>query len=322
MSLYSKLLAVTTAYFTHEVFKEHLTGAGHPERPQRLDAINQALQAQPWHDELLRPKFGAARDEQIALCHPIEHIQMIRQMAERGGAMIDGDTLVSPRSFEAALMAVGAACAAVDSVVKGESKNAFCAVRPPGHHAETSRAMGFCLFSNIAIAARHAQKAHGLERVAIVDWDVHHGNGTQEIFYEDPTVFFASVHEWGIYPGTGPANETGKGKGQGTTANYPLPAGADGAHYFEVWERLGERVAAFKPQLILVSAGFDAHQRDPLAHMELQKDDFAELMRQTQKWATALCDRRVVCLLEGGYDLTGLSESAIAVIKVLLENHD
>ena len=311
-----------TAYFTHNIFKEHLTGEGHPERPPRMDAINQALQAQDWQRELLRPQFGAATDEQIALCHPLEHIQMIRQMAARGGGMIDGDTVVSSRSYDAASMGVGAACAALDAVINGTVDNAFCASRPPGHHAESERAMGFCLFNNIAIAARHAQNTHGLERVAIVDWDVHHGNGTQEIFYEDASVFFASVHEWGIYPGTGRADETGSGKGRGTTVNYPLRAGSDGAHYFEIWDRLSEQIAAFKPQLILVSAGFDAHTRDPLAHMELQAEDFAELMRQTKSWAAQLCDNRVVCLLEGGYDLTGLSESAVAVIKILTEDHE
>ena len=315
-------MAVKTAYFTHDIFKEHLTGAGHPERPERMDAINQRLQTQHWHNELLRPAFNAAQDEQVLLCHPEVHLRKIRQMAARGGGMIDGDTLVSPRSFEAASMAVGAACAAVDAVMQGEATNAFCTMRPPGHHAETQRAMGFCLFNQIAIAARHGQKAHGLERVAIVDWDVHHGNGTQEIFYEDGTVFFASVHQWGIYPGTGRADETGQGKGQGTTLNFPLSAGADGAHYFEVWGHLGEKVAAFKPQLILVSAGFDAHARDPLAHMELQVEDFAELMRQTKEWAAQLCDNRVVCLLEGGYNLTALSESTVAVVETLKDDHE
>ena len=308
---------MSTSYFTHALFKEHQNFDGHPERPERLDAINQKLAAHAWQEKLRRPAFQSAPEATIALCHPRQHITLIREMAAHGGGMIDGDTAISPRSFEAASLGVGAACAAVDAVVKKESKNAFCALRPPGHHAETAKAMGFCLFNTIAIAARHAQKTHGLERVAIVDWDVHHGNGTQEIFYEDASVFFASVHEWGIYPGTGRADEKGRGQGRGTTINYPLRAASGGVEYQEVWKKLGDEIEAFKPQLILVSAGFDAHVRDPLAHMKLESADFAELMRQTKKWAKNLCDERVVCLLEGGYDLQGLSESAVAVIEVL-----
>jgi acetoin utilization deacetylase AcuC-like enzyme len=310
---------MSTAYITHPVFKEHQNGAGHPERPERLDAINEKLQAQSWQNKLLRPPFETATEATLALCHPREHVTRIRDMAARGGGMIDGDTFTSPRSYEAAALAVGAACAAVDAVMKKQVDNAFCAFRPPGHHAETARAMGFCLFNNIAIAARHAQKTHGLERVAIVDWDVHHGNGTQEIFYADPSVFFASVHEWGIYPGTGRADEKGSGKGVGTTANYPLRAGLGGTEYEEVWNKIGQQIEPFHPQLILVSAGFDAHARDPLAHMKLESTDFATLMRQTLEWAKQWCDGRVICLLEGGYHLTGLSESAVAVIDVLQE---
>ncbi len=313
---------MATAYFTHALFKEHQNFAGHPERPERLEAINQKLAAQAWQDKLGRPAFESATEETIALCHPRDHVTLIREMAAHGGGMIDGDTLVSPRSFEVAALAVGAACAAVDTVLKKESKNAFCSLRPPGHHAETSKAMGFCLFNNIAIAARHAQKTHGLDRVAIVDWDVHHGNGTQEIFYEDASVFFASVHEWGIYPGTGRADEKGRGKGVGTTINYPLRAGGGRTQYLDVWNDLGEKIEAFQPQLILVSAGFDAHTRDPLAHMKLESADFAELMRHTKKWAGKLCDDRVVCLLEGGYDLQGLSASTVAVIEVLQDNNE
>ena len=308
---------MTTAYFTHATFKEHKNFDGHPERPERLDAINQHLQAQTWHDKLLRPTFEAASEETIARCHPREHITLIREMAAHGGGMIDGDTHTSPRSYEASALAVGAACGAVDAVMKKRAINAFCAIRPPGHHAETGKAMGFCLFNNIAIAARHAQKVYGLDRVAIVDWDVHHGNGTQEIFYEDASVFFASVHEWGIYPGTGRAEEKGKGKGQGTTINYPLRAGLGGKEYTEVWNKLGQEIEAFKPQLILVSAGFDAHARDPLAHMKMESADFAALMRLTKEWAKQLCENRVICLLEGGYDLKGLSESSVAVMEVL-----
>lgn len=313
----SKLLSVSTAYFSHEIFKEHQNFAGHPERPERLDAINQKLQSQPWQGRLLRPDFEAANEDTIALCHPAEHVGYIRELSTRGGGMIDGDTFAAPRSFDVASLAVGAACTAIDLVLKNETDNAFCAVRPPGHHAETDRAMGFCLFNNIAIAARYAQKKHGIERVAIVDWDVHHGNGTQEIFYEDPTVFFASVHEWGIYPGTGRADEKGSGAGVGTTVNYPLRAGNGGAQYLGVWEKLRRELETFQPQLILVSAGFDAHARDPLAHMQLENTDFVALMEQTKNWAEEWCSGRVVCVLEGGYDLQGLSESAVAVIEVL-----
>lgn len=313
---------MSTLYLTHPTFLEHETGAGHPERPARLEAIAEAVNAQwaasEWQDNLVRGTFEAAREEQLLRCHPREHIHLIRRLSERGGGMIDGDTFTSPRSFEAASLAAGAACAAVDAVLRGEAANAFCAVRPPGHHAETARAMGFCLFNNVAIAARHAQAEHGLERVAILDWDVHHGNGTQEIFYADPTVLFASVHEAGIYPGTGRATERGAGDREGTTLNFPLTAGSGDAQYQEVWDRLAPAVEAFAPQLILVSAGFDAHARDPLAHMRLQAEDFAQLATQTKQWAETLCEGRLICVLEGGYDLQGLSESVVAVLEVLI----
>ncbi len=283
-----------------------------------MDAIAAALNAQPWREQLQYPEFTPANQAALLRCHPAEHIALIRTLAARGGGMIDGDTHVSPASYDAATLAAGAAMAAVDTVLRRECDNAFVAARPPGHHAEANRAMGFCLFNTIAIAARHAQSEHGLQRVAILDWDVHHGNGTQAIFYDDPTVFFASTHEAGIYPGTGRASERGSGAGIGTTFNFPLPAGSDGAVYAEVWNRLEPELNAFAPELILVSAGFDAHSRDPLAHMELQSQDFAHLARQTKRWAENLCDGRLVCVLEGGYDLEGLSSSLVAVLEVLL----
>lgn len=312
------LASVSTAYFTHQLFRNHDNGPRHPERPARLDAVEAAIQAHTWHTRLLRPEFAAADDLALLRCHPQAHIDLIRDMAAAGGGVVDGDTNVSPASFEAAALAAGAAMAAVDTVMDGTCQNAFVAARPPGHHAETSRAMGFCLFNNVAIAARHAQTVHNLSRVAILDWDVHHGNGTQDIFYQDPSVLFASVHEAGIYPGTGDRHERGSSLGTGTTLNFPLPPGSDGAVYADVWNRLGHEVDAFAPELIIVSAGFDAHSRDPLAHMELQASDFAHLARQTKEWAEHLCDGRLICVLEGGYDLEGLSTSAAAVVEVLL----
>jgi acetoin utilization deacetylase AcuC-like enzyme len=309
---------VNTAYLTHPIFKEHDTGPQHPERAARLEAIEAALAEQPWAAQLQRLSFGSAPDEAILRCHSPEHLSLIRDLAEQGGGPIDRDTYVSHHSHTVAKMAAGAALRAVDVVMNGTARNAFVAARPPGHHAETARAMGFCLFNNIAIAARHAQAVHGLRRIAIVDWDVHHGNGTQEIFYEDPKVFFASVHEWGIYPHTGRNTERGAGVGYGATVNYPLPAGSRGDKYAAIWNRLGFEIDDFGPDLILVSAGFDAHERDPLAHMELQAGDFAHLMRQTRQWAEQHCQGRLVCLLEGGYDLQGLSESVVAVLEVLL----
>ena len=309
---------MSTAWFSHTSSKEHDNGAGHPERPERLAAIEAAIAAQPWSGELLRREAGPATVEALERCHTAQHVALIRRLSEQGGGVIDGDTRVCPASWNAAQHAAGAAMDAVDAVLSGQCNNAFVAVRPPGHHAESDRAMGFCLFNNVAVAARHAQSKFGLKRVAILDWDVHHGNGTQEIFFTDPTVFFASVHEWGIYPGTGRATERGAGEGLGTNLNFPLPAGSDGENYAAVWDRLGEEVDHFAPELIIVSAGFDAHIRDPLAHMELEADDFAHLARQTLQWAAGQCAGRAIFVLEGGYDLLGLSTSVAAVAEVLL----
>lgn len=309
---------MSTAWVTHPSSREHVNGTGHPERPARLDAIEKAVAAQPWQGQLKRQEAKPATVEELERCHDKKLVAMIRRLSEQGGGAIDGDTHVGPPSWNAALHAAGAAIGAVDAVLEGKVGNAFVAARPPGHHAESGRAMGFCLFNNVAIAARHAQAKHGLKRVAILDWDVHHGNGTQEIFYRDGTVFFCSVHEWGIYPGTGRANERGEGAGQGTNLNFPLPAGGDGEVYDRVWARLGEEVDHFNPELIIVSAGFDAHSRDPLAHMELQAADFGRLACQTLQWAANLCQGRAVFVLEGGYDLEGLSSSVAAVADALV----
>ncbi len=307
-----------TAFFSHPDFSRHHNGDGHPERPSRLEAIEARLKAQELWDKLLHPSFTAATEAQLEYCHTPALVAQIQSMARSGGAQIDPDTRVTKYSFDVAKMAVGAALGAVDGALQGDYENAFVAVRPPGHHAESNRAMGFCLFNSIAIAARHAQRAHGLERVAIVDWDVHHGNGTQEIFYSDGSVFFASVHQSPLFPYSGQSTERGSGAGEGATLNFPLEAGHGDTEYLEIWEHIGKALKTFRPQLILVSAGYDAHVRDPLGGMRLTARGFAGLTRLTQEWATTLCDGRIVCVLEGGYDLQGLGESVAATIEVLL----
>ncbi|MDQ3813074.1 MAG: histone deacetylase [Armatimonadota bacterium] len=309
-----------TAFLSHPHFRDHDAGPGHPERPARLEAIEKALRQEGLWDELDHRKIFPADDEDILRCHTPEHLERIRHLAQAGGGWIDSDTHVSSVSFDVAKLAVGAALGAVDAVLGGECDNAFVAARPPGHHAESHHAMGFCLFNNVACAARSAQRQHGLQRVAILDWDVHHGNGTQEIFYDDPSVFFVSTHQWPLYPGTGRAEERGRGAGLGTTLNFPLPAGSGDYEYACVWESIGETVETFRPQLILVSAGFDAHIRDPLANMLMSAAGFERLMRETKRWAAQWCDNRVVCVLEGGYDLSGLSSSVVAVVRELMND--
>ncbi len=309
---------MATAFFSHSDFSLHHNGDGHPERPSRLEGIETRLKAQGLWDKLLHPSFTAATTAQLEYCHNQALIARIQSMAQNGGAQIDPDTRVTKHSFDVAKLAVGAALGAVDGVLQGDYENAFVAVRPPGHHAESNRAMGFCLFNSIAIAARHAQKAHGLERVAIVDWDVHHGNGTQEIFYRDGSVFFASVHQSPLFPYRGQSTERGEGAGQGTTLNFPLEAGHGDAEYWQVWENIGPALQEFRPQLILVSAGYDAHIHDPLGGMRLSAAGFAGLTRTTRAWAKTLCANRLICVLEGGYDLHGLGESVAATIKELL----
>lgn len=306
-----------TAFLSHPHFKDHRNGPGHPERPERLVAINEILKEQKLWDSLLHLDFEAATEEQLLLCHTPQVVERVRSLALAGGGSVDGDTHVAPVSYDVARLAVGAGMRAVQAVIDGECDNAFVAARPPGHHAESNRSMGFCLFNTIAIAARVAQRNHGIERVAILDWDVHHGNGTQEIFYADPSVFFASVHQWPLYPGSGRRDETGRGAGIGTTVNFPLAADADDSEYSRVWDLVGEQVEHFAPQLILVSAGFDAHAKDPLGGMNVTAPGFAQLMRQTKRWAEHHCDGRLVCVLEGGYSLRGLSQSVAATIEVL-----
>jgi acetoin utilization deacetylase AcuC-like enzyme len=313
---------MSTLLFSHPGMLLHDTGAGHPERPERLRAVEGRLREEGLWELALHPRFGPATPAELEYCHTRRHVERVRELAERGGGALDVDTIVSPQSYEAARLAAGAAIGAVDAVIKGAADNALCLVRPPGHHAGSGEldapSWGFCLFNSVAIAARYAQKDLGLERVAILDFDVHHGNGTQQIFESDPSVFYASLHEWGIYPGGGAARERGLGLGEGTIVNLPLPAGSDGATYQLVWNGLQEKLIAFRPQLILLSAGFDAHQDDPLGHMELSATDFAAMVVQARAWASMLCRGHLVVVLEGGYNLAALAESVAATLRVLL----
>jgi acetoin utilization deacetylase AcuC-like enzyme len=307
---------VATLLVSDPIFLEHAVLPGHPERPDRLRAIAKALAA-PEFDALIRVGAPAAGFETIALAHDEFYIREVEAATpSEGFARLDADTTMSPMSYEAARRAVGAACLAVDEVAKGKVRNAFCAVRPPGHHAEIDRAMGFCLFNNAAIAARHAQKAHGLSRVAIVDWDVHHGNGTQAIFWNDPSVLYVSTHQMPLYPGTGAASETGVGN----ILNVPLAAGARSQDFMAVFSDLVvPAIDRFVPDLIIISAGFDAHWRDPLAEINLREEDFAWATRRLMEAATRHCGERIVSTLEGGYDLEGLAASTAAHVKTLME---
>ena len=305
---------MTTALFTHAACLAHDPGPQHPESPARLRAVLAALDA-PAFAGLIRREAPLATEEQITRVHPPELIHaLLGALPERGYAQIDGDTILSPGSGEAALRAAGALCAAVDAVMNGEARNAFCAVRPPGHHAEPNQPMGFCLFNNVAIGAAHARAAHGLRRIAVLDFDVHHGNGTQAAFEADADLFFASSHQSPLYPGTGRASEAGVGN----IFNAPLPPGADGRHFRKVWsERLLPALRDFKPEFVLISAGFDAHEDDPLANLALGEDDYAWITREILSVADDCCSGRVVSTLEGGYDLDALARSVAAHVREL-----
>jgi acetoin utilization deacetylase AcuC-like enzyme len=307
---------MTTLLITHPASLNHFNGPGHPERPDRLRAIAQILGGEQFHD-LVREEAPAAALETIALCHPMDYVEEIRDATPTDGLVqLDADTSMSPGSFEAALRAVGGATRAVDAVLTGTADNAFAAHRPPGHHAETVRPMGFCIFNQAAIAARYAQKKHGLHRVAVVDFDVHHGNGTQEIFWSDPTLMYASTHQMPLYPGTGALSERGE---HDNIVNAPLRAGDGGEQFREAMEtRILPRLAAFGPELVIVSAGFDAHERDPLANLRFVEEDFGWATRKIMDVAGKTARGRMVSILEGGYDLEGLSKSVATHVTALM----
>jgi acetoin utilization deacetylase AcuC-like enzyme len=304
-----------TQLYTHSCFLDHDTGPHHPERPDRLKAVLRALEA-PAFVGLDRLEAPTATRVQIERVHPPAQVDGVLQaIPQNGFASIDADTVVSAASGIAAFHAAGALCAAIDAVVAGATPNAFCAVRPPGHHAEPSRAMGFCLFNSVAIGAMQARVAHGLERVAVIDVDVHHGNGTQAFAWDDPNFFYASTHQMPLYPGSGRAAE----KGVGNIVNVPLQSGADGeAFRAAMIETVIPALRRFAPEVVMISAGFDAHARDPLANLNFGAEDYAWVARELMAVAEDVAKGRVVSCLEGGYDLDALAESAAAHVLALM----
>jgi acetoin utilization deacetylase AcuC-like enzyme len=313
---------MTTAIIHHPLYAQHDTGPGHPESPERYEVVMRALRgdAELW-PRLTELEARPAPRGDVQSCHAPQLYKQIERAVKEGRGFLDADTAVSMRSLDTALHTAGGACLAVDAVMRGESRNAFVAMRPPGHHATSDRAMGFCLFNTVAVAARYAQRHHGeVERVAVVDWDVHHGNGTQGIFYDDPTVFFFSAHQYPWYPGTGTRGETGVGRGRGYTLNAPLRARTPAADHRRVVEAALEEMAAkFKPDLVIISAGFDSHASDPLGQLQLRDEDFVALTRSVKEWADEACAGRLVSCLEGGYNLSTLGETVRAHVAALAE---
>ncbi len=304
-----------THFYSHPVCITHEPGPHHPESPDRLKSVMAAL-GDGAFDALKRFESPAATPDVIALMHDPDYVDYIlRAVPESGYAQLDPDTILSPGSGEAVLRAVGGICAAVDDVLTGKAFNAFCAMRPPGHHAERAQAMGFCLFNNIAIAARHAQTKHGVDKVAVIDFDVHHGNGTQHMFDQDRTLFYGSSHQFPAYPGTGAASETGVGN----IVNVPLSPGSGSEPFRAAYtDVILPELRAFNPDLLLVSAGFDAHIQDPLCQLNVTTEDFAWITKELMEVADECCDGRLVSTLEGGYDLDALAESVCVHVEALM----
>jgi acetoin utilization deacetylase AcuC-like enzyme len=307
---------MTTLLLTHRASLDHLTPPGHPERPDRIRAVDQVL-SEGRFDKLVRAEAPEGTLELARLCHDEHYVEELRRIApDKGLIYLDGDTSMSPGTWEAAMRSVGGAVAATDAVMSGAADNAFLAMRPPGHHAETSRPMGFCFFDHAAIAARHAQRKYGIARAAVVDFDVHHGNGTQDIFWADPTMMYCSTHQMPLFPGTGASGERGE---HDTIVNAPLAPGDGGAKFRSAFENaILPQLQKFAPELIVISAGFDAHRRDPLANINLDAEDFGWVTRKLLDVAYSSAGGRVVSVLEGGYDLQGLKESVAAHVTALM----
>jgi acetoin utilization deacetylase AcuC-like enzyme len=302
-------------FFRHPASLEHDTGYGHPERPDRIRAIEAALERSDWlgWQPVEAPR---ATEEQLLRIHPREYVQQVREFSERGAAF-DMDTPTSPGSYEAALRAAGGACALVESLLSGGERTGFSCLRPPGHHAETARPMGFCLFANAAIAARHALDGHGAERILVVDWDVHHGNGTNALFHRSHEVLFASIHQYPFWPGTGPLADVGEGEGEGYSINLPVPAGTGEAAFMSLIEHVVVPAArAYGPDLILISAGYDAHRADPLGGLALESSSYGAMASRVRTLGEEV-GAPVGVLLEGGYDLRALAESVPETMAAL-----
>ncbi len=307
-----------TAYYYNPLYLKHETEP-HPENPGRLRAIDSKVRESEIYAQLSVREPNKAAIDDIGRNHDPGYVEQVQQACEGGVRQLDADTVVSGQSYEAALLAAGAGMDAVDWVMEEGSRNAFCAVRPPGHHAEQQRAMGFCLFNNVAVAARYAIEKKQMNRVFIFDWDVHHGNGTQHSFYGDPSVYYSSVHQYPFYPGTGAGDETGSGDGLGTTLNFPLDAYCGDTVYLDLVEnKLIPEMMRYKPDLIIISAGFDAHRNDPLANMEVSTEGYGKMTERIKQAAEEICEGRLISMLEGGYNPEDLSDSVLIHLKRLL----
>jgi len=308
-----------TGLVYHPDYLLHDTGTGHPESKQRLIFLMEYLEKKELLPKLklIQPSLDHPL-EWIGKVHAADYIQMVKETCEKGNGMLDMDTTVSPDSFKVALLAVEGVLRAVDEVMAGNSKNIFCAVRPPGHHAEKESGRGFCIFNNVAIASVYLLEKYGLNRVMIVDWDAHHGNGTQKTFYQDPRVYYFSLHQFPLYPGTGSENEEGEGKGKGFTFNTPMAPGSGDLEYIEVFQNMFSPMAfKFSPEFVLISAGFDAHQDDPLSDLKVTTEGFGKITQVVRDLANECCQGKIVSVLEGGYNLKALSSSVEAHLEAL-----
>ena len=307
-----------TGYASDPFFLKHETEP-HPENPGRLTAIQNRLESSEFYNNLIPIQPRKATAEEIGMVHDSGYVASVKQSCADEVRNLDADTVISSNSYDAALLSAGAGMKAIDQLIDGNIHNAFCAVRPPGHHAEQDHAMGFCLFNNVGIAARYAQKTKGLNKIFIFDWDVHHGNGSQHSFYSDPSIYYSSTHQYPFYPGTGAKEETGTGDGLGTTLNLPMDAYSDDDDYLSAVEnKLIPEIQHYKPDLIIISAGFDAHQNDPLAQIQLTTDCFGKMTELLMGIARDVCDGRLLSMLEGGYDYDALSDSVRLHMQTLL----